>query len=173
MTECIRCLNLETVPKAKYPYNAQLFSKIETNNEYSYCGFGRYCKTGTEVAEFILKEQYATKDEQPIHMSYAALKKIFREYESENWGSDQHLHGRIVFTKDSFDQEYPLESRTYCLSSNNKAFQPNMGGYSIYAGSLDNSDLCVRLEQYMEEECAGKGGWKVDYCYLIQKGERP
>lgn len=44
-----------------------------------------------------------------------------------------------------------------------------MGGYSIFGSSLDGSDKNVRLEQYMEDEYAGKGGWKVDYCYLIEE----
>ncbi len=77
-----------------------------------------------------------------------------------------HLHGCIVFTEDSFDEVFPLEARTYGVSSNNKAFQPNMGGYSIYGASLDGTDPCVRLERYMAAEYGGKDGWKVDYCYL-------
>ena len=43
----------------------------------------------------------------------------------------------------------------------------NMGGYSIYGGSLDGSDPCVRLEQYMADECGGKNGWKVERCYCM------
>ena len=41
-----------------------------------------------------------------------------------------------------------------------------MGGYSIYASCLDGTDPCVRLEGYMELEHGGKGGWKVEYCYI-------
>ena len=52
------------------------------------------------------------------------------------------------------------------MSSNNKAFQPNMGGYSIYAGALDGSDPMIRLEGYMQSEKGGKDGWKIERCYM-------
>lgn len=41
-----------------------------------------------------------------------------------------------------------------------------MGGYSIYASSLDGSDPCVRLEAYMADEHGGKDGWKIERCYM-------
>ena len=42
-----------------------------------------------------------------------------------------------------------------------------MGGYSIYASSLDGSDPLVRLEQYMAAERGGKDGWQVERCYMM------
>ena len=42
-----------------------------------------------------------------------------------------------------------------------------MGGYSIYASSLDGSDPCVRLEQYMASEYGGKNGWQIERCYMM------
>lgn len=102
-------------------------------------------------------------------LTYAELKEIFRNHESCR--SQTHLHGYIVFTEDSFNKIYPLDSRTYGVSSNNKAFQPNMGGYSIYGGCKDGSDPCVRLECYMAAEHGGKSGWKVDYCYMEEETE--
>lgn len=60
-----------------------------------------------------------------------------------------------------------MESRTYAVSSDNKAFRPNIGGYSIYASSLDGSDPCVRLEQYMASEYGGKNGWQIERCYMM------
>lgn len=62
---------------------------------------------------------------------------------------------------------FPLESRTYIVSSDSKAYRPNMGGYSIFGSSVDGSDMGVRLEAYMAAERGGKDGWKVDYCYLV------
>ena len=97
-------------------------------------------------------------------IAYAEMKAAFREHELNH--PKKHLTGCIVFTEDSFTQEYSLESRTYRVSSNNKAFQPNMGGYSIFGSSMDGSDDGVRLESYMAEERGGSRGWKVDYCYL-------
>ena len=99
-------------------------------------------------------------------ITYAELCKIF--YAHEETRPDHHLSGCIVFTEDSFTKKYPLESRTYCVSSDNKAFIPGMGGYSIYGGSLDGTDPCVRLERYMAAEHGGENGWKVDYCYLVE-----
>ena len=98
-------------------------------------------------------------------ITYNELRKLFYDHESTN--PTEHLTAHIVFTEDSWPDKYPLESRTYVVSSDNKAFIPGMGGYSIYGGSLDGTDPCVRLEAYMAAERGGKDGWKVDYCYLV------
>ncbi len=95
-------------------------------------------------------------------MTYGELVSTFREAER----SGKHLQGYIVFTEDSFRESYPESARTYCISSNNKAFQPNMGGYSIYGSALDGSDPMVRLEQYMAAEKGGEHGWKIERCYV-------
>ena len=100
--------------------------------------------------------------------TYAELAKTFRTHERSNQGRD-HLTGCIVFTKDSFTQPYSLEARTYRVSSDNKAYRPNMGGYSIYGSAIDGSDPLVRLDAYMADEKGGKDGWKVDYCYLEEE----
>lgn len=97
-------------------------------------------------------------------ITYAEMAAAFRAHERNH--PNEHLTGCIVFTEDSFKQEYSLESRTYRVSSDNKAFQPNMGGYSIYGSSLDGTDIGVRLEGYMAAERGGSKGWKVDYCYM-------
>lgn len=97
-------------------------------------------------------------------ITYAEMAETFRKREYP--GPTEHLTGYIVFTEDSFEKLYSLEARTYRVSSNNKAYQPNMGGYSIYGSAIDGSDPMVRLEQYMAAEKGGKNGWKVDYCYL-------
>lgn len=97
-------------------------------------------------------------------ITYKELKEKFRTHEASY--PKEHLMARVVFTEDSFMKLYGLESRTYRVSSDNKAFQPNKGGYSIFAACLDGTDPCVRLEQYMAEELGGKDGWKVEYCCL-------
>lgn len=99
-------------------------------------------------------------------ITYKELESIFLAHERTR--PKNHLTAHIVFAADSFTEPYSLESRTYVVSSNNKAFQPCMGGYSIFASSLDGSDRGVRLEQYMAAERGGKDGWKVDYCYLVE-----
>lgn len=97
-------------------------------------------------------------------MTYAEMAAKFRAHERDN--PDTHLTGFIVFTEDSFDKNYSLESRTYKVSSDNKAYQPNMSGYSIFGWALDGSGPGVRLEAYMAAEKGGPDGWKVDYCYM-------
>lgn len=98
-------------------------------------------------------------------ITYAELAQKFRAHESTR--PTEHLTAHIVFTEDSFTKHYSEESRTYEVSSNNKAFQPGMGGYSIFGSCLDGTDIGVRLEAYMAAEKGGKDGWKVDYCYLV------
>ena len=103
-----------------------------------------------------------------VEMSYPQLKAHFRQAEKER----NHTTGYIVFTTDSFDKPYTEEQRTYVVSSNNKAFIEGMGGYSIYASSLDGSDKCVRLEAYMADEHGGKDGWKIEKCYVKDDSNR-
>lgn len=99
-------------------------------------------------------------------MTYLELKAVFQK-----WNRESHkevLTAHIIFTVDSFDREYPLIARTYAVSSYNKAFRPNMGGYSIFGSSLDGTDPGVRLERYMAEE-GNPGGWKVEDCYILER----
>ena len=98
-------------------------------------------------------------------MKYSDLKQIFQELKRNSPKEDLTAH--IIFTEDSFDEKYPLLSRTYSLTSDNKAFWPNMGGYSIFASCLDGTDQRVRLEWYMAEE-GNAGGWKVEDCYILE-----
>lgn len=103
-------------------------------------------------------------------MTYKELKNYFTEYNKKPGWANNPIKGVIVFRENNWpDDNYSLESRSYVVSSDNKAFIASMGGYSIFGSSLDGSDKNVRLEQYMEDEYAGKGGWKVDYCYLIEE----
>ena len=91
-------------------------------------------------------------------MTYQEMKSLFIR------ANKLHITvtGYIVFTTDSFCREYSEESRTYIVSSDNKAYQPEMGGYSIYGSCLDGTDQCLRLEGYMR----GENAWKVEYCYI-------
>lgn len=111
-------------------------------------------KTLNRVAEI--------NEEKETEMSYSDLTSMFRKAEDEG----KHIGGYITFTEDSFDKIYPLESRTYGVSSNNKAFRSGMGGYSIYGSSLDKTDMNVRLERYMYNEHGGADGWKIERCYI-------
>ena len=103
-----------------------------------------------------------------VEMSYQQLKAYLRQAEKDR----SHTVGYIVFTADSFDKSYTEEERTYVVGSNNKAFIEGMGGYSIYASSLDGSDKNVRLEAYMADEYGGKDGWKIEKCYVKDESNR-
>lgn len=105
-------------------------------------------------------------------LTYGELRSILYSHNTDNniqsKGADRKpIYGIIVFKSENWpDKDFSLECRSYRVSSDNKAFIPGMGGYSIFAGSLDGSDPCVRLECYMAEERGGENGWEVDYCYL-------
>ena len=100
-------------------------------------------------------------------MTYAEVKQVFRELKQSSPKEDLTAH--ITFTEDSFVSQYSLLSRTYLVSSDNKAFWPSMGGYSIFAYCLDvTSDQGVRLDWYMAEE-GNTGGWKVEDCYILEQ----
>lgn len=96
-------------------------------------------------------------------MTWEELKARFRKHEATH--PTYHLYGYVTFTEDSFDREYSDESRTYRISSNNKAFLPNANGYSIYANCLDGLDCGVRLDWYMEDEGI-RSGWKIEDCRI-------
>lgn len=100
-----------------------------------------------------------------VDMTYGELCKMFRAVEKTK---TEHVTGYIVISEDSFTAPYSEEERTYGISSNNKAFQPDMGGYSIYGSSLDGGDRGVRLERYLAVEHGGKDGWKIERCYMKQ-----
>ena len=94
-----------------------------------------------------------------MEMSYNEMASLFSL--ANNRGLPPVV-GYVVFTSDSFDKPYNEESRTYRISSNNKAYQSGMGGYSIYASCLDGTNPCLRLEGYLR----GENAWKIEKCYM-------
>lgn len=100
-------------------------------------------------------------------LTYSELCSIMYKHNEEK-KNEKPIRAVIVFTEDSFSQPYSLEARSYLVSSDNKAWKPNMGGYSIFGSALDGTDPCVRLERYMACEKAESNGWKVDYCYMYE-----
>lgn len=164
-----RKLKLEHVPKAEWPFNVQIWTKVDQHSHYHYSGYGRFCKSIKDVVDYVLGAQKNCLTPRHIRMDYATLKQILREYEKVRIHPEPHLIARVVFTEDSFNVPYSLESRTYEFSSDNKVFLPNAHGYSIWANAVDGSDNGVRIEQYMRDEYAKDDGWKVDYCYIVAK----
>ena len=100
-------------------------------------------------------------------MLYSEMKEIFQELKRTSPRKDLTAH--IIFTEDSFAKEYPLLSRTYRISSDNKGFYPHMFSRSIFAYCLDvTSDQGVRLDWLMAAE-GNPGGWKVEDCYILER----
>lgn len=99
-------------------------------------------------------------------MDYAELKQIFCEL--KHTSPRDNLTAHIIFTEDSFTKEYPLLSRAYCFSNDNKAFWPHMFSKSIFACCLDGTDQGVRLDWYMAGE-GNPAGWKVEDCYILEQ----
>jgi len=91
-------------------------------------------------------------------LTWAQLVSFFDRWNEAFDPEDSPIMGIVCYRQSNFrDTYYPEDSRTYCFSSNNKAFISGMGGYSIFASSLDGTDRGVRIEHI---------SWKVDYCYI-------
>ena len=100
---------------------------------------------------------------QEVSLSYPKMREYFRAAERNG----QHLTGYIVFSPASFAREYSLESRTYVVSSDNKAFWSKVGSRSIFASALDSSDPHVHLDCFMAAEQGGPDGWQIELCYMM------
>lgn len=98
-----------------------------------------------------------------VSLTYQKMREYFRAAERNG----QHLTGYIVFSQASFAREYSLESRTYVVSSDNKAFWSKVGSRSIFASALDGSDPNVRLDCFMAVEQGGPDGWQIERCYMM------
>lgn len=161
------------IQPGKYPKIVTIEDSLEVMQELVGGNIEEYMPFEDEVAIICNRERTingvllnrAIYAEEEADMPYGEMVKKFREAEKNG----EHLEGYIVFTEDSFTEKYSLESRTYAVSSDNKAYRPNMGGYSIYATSLDGTDKHVRLDAYMAEERGGKDGWKIERCYMKER----
>ena len=99
-------------------------------------------------------------------MTYRELKGTFCDLKQKS--PKDNLTAHIIFTEDSFAEPYPLLSRTYRITSDNKGFWSQFSN-SIFAYCLDvTSDQGVRLDWYMADE-GNKGGWKVQDCYILEQ----
>ena len=80
----------------------------------------------------------------------------------------------VVFTKDSFKEEYSEESRSYKISSDAKYFDGSKIGNSLFGECLDGTDSGVRLDWYMKALPEETTRWVVDFCYITEwEGEMP
>ena len=100
-------------------------------------------------------------------MEYKQLKELFSRH--ERGYPKTHFTAYITFSSfgPNNSNTYSWKERTYVISSENKAFEPNKGGYSIFGSCLDGSDHCLRLDQYIKEEFGGENGWVVEDCCIV------
>lgn len=97
-------------------------------------------------------------------MTFRELRDLFLEHNKTQLSKT--VKAFIVFDEGSWPGcHYSLESRTYKIASNNKAFRTNCCSSSLFGSCIDGSDRNVRLDWYMED-FGNKNGWVVDYCYL-------
>ena len=160
------------VPVGKAPVVKEIPNTYEAMKEMVGGGLGEYMPFEDDAAivcnrdgkqEKLPMNRAVYQPQKRTQMSYSDLKSLFREVENKG----QHLTAHIVFTADTFKKPYSEFERTYEVSSDNKAFQSRMGGYSIYGASLDGVDPCLRMEGLMADEMGGKDGWKIEKCYLL------
>lgn len=98
-------------------------------------------------------------------LTWEQFKEIMEKANKEK----NSIKGVIVFKPESFDKEFSEESRSYEVGSDNKYWNPMMGGSSLFGYCLDGTDQGARLDWYMHavpEDNLGKR-WLVDYCYLL------
>lgn len=93
-------------------------------------------------------------------ITYEELCRKFYEFneEHENGEGNEYIEGVIVYKQSNWEKEYSEKSRSYCVRSNNRAFQYGKIANSIFGYCLDGTDMGVRLDWY---------NWDVDYCYMI------
>lgn len=102
-------------------------------------------------------------------MEYKQLEEIFCRHEREH--PITHLTAYITFLPlDPPPNEVAnsWENRTYCILSDNEAFQPNEDGYSIFGSSL-NRTIGPRtcLDPYISDKYNRKGGLVVEDCCIV------
>lgn len=127
---------------------------------------------------------FCTENDVDIHIEGKGRRSMFRKTEKFSFGDFRDkmflynsdfsflppIQGVVVFTEDSFLKQYSLESRSYLVSSDNKAFRAGNYSSSLFGSALDGSDNYVKISEYMRELSGGEDGWKVDYCYFTLSG---
>ena len=101
---------------------------------------------------------------------YAKISRTFDKHNadynitSQYDDPDNRLYGAVVIANGPYwKKEYPLDSRTYIFSSDNKEFIGNMLGSSVFAYSKDKSDQGVRLDYYLRDK---DNPWIIEDSYF-------
>lgn len=92
-------------------------------------------------------------------MKYVELEKLLCAANIEG----RKMDGFVTFSNESYTKEYTWESRTYLISSDNKRFQEGKISNSIWASSVDGSDVGLKLSNYM----FGLYAWVIEDCGVV------
>lgn len=78
------------------------------------------------------------------------------------------LKAVVVFTADSFSEEYSEAARSYEFDCFQRAFLPGEISSAVHGTSLDEREHCVRIDVFIDQ------GWKIERCYISEykEGER-
>ena len=99
-----------------------------------------------------------------VEMTWEEMTEWFCKYNKTKPPVDP-VKGYIVFASASYNQFYPVKSRTYCVNNEANWFHDGRFSTSLRGDCLDGSDRGVRLDAYMRD-FGNKNGWIVDYCYI-------
>lgn len=76
-------------------------------------------------------------------------------YKHKLYESDNKI--TIIYSQDNWQKSFTETERTYKTDTEQKYFNPNMCGISLFGNCLDGKDLGVRLDYY---------NWKVEKIIL-------
>lgn len=70
------------------------------------------------------------------------------DYVYQNKLYEKDVKITIVYSKDNWNKSFSEMQRTYTTNTEQKYFNPNMCGCSLFGNCLDGIDLGVRLDWY-------------------------
>lgn len=94
-------------------------------------------------------------------MTYSGMKAILAL--ANQFGLKKE--GYITYTADSFCQYYPVQSRTFIVSSENKQFQKDSDEHTLFGSSLDGQEKNVRLDVWGGNP--DSEDWEVEECGVL------
>ena len=127
------------------------------------------------IMDHLDEEEWAKEAEaerQRVHamgaVTYSELNERFTAINVKSRKNKQkakHESAIVYFRPTSYTKDWPKERLAYRISSDNKASQPWMGGYSLYGSSLASPSKLERLDPAMREPDE-EYRWVVDHCVL-------
>ena len=99
------------------------------------------------------------------YMSYEEMKARLWKHNLDDANAPA-ICGYIRFTVDGFkDKTLTDDERTFRVWSDNKAFMPGMGGYSVFGYNIGLHES-LRLDTVMSDECGAHDWMVTDKCWM-------